>query len=89
LGKPLGIVLFCWLLVKLKIGQLAEGINWKHMIGLGLLAGIGFTMSIFISMLAFKDSFTQDISKMAVMLASVLAIICGYAWFKFFIKEKQ
>jgi Na+/H+ antiporter NhaA len=46
-------------------------------------------MSIFISMLAFKDSFTQDISKMAVMLASVLAIICGYAWFKFFIKEKQ
>jgi len=89
LGKPLGIVLFCWLLVKLKIGQLAEGINWKHMIGLGLLAGIGFTMSIFISMLAFKDSFTQDISKMAVMVASVLAIICGYAWFKFFIKEKQ
>ncbi|RXK58946.1 Na+/H+ antiporter NhaA [Lacibacter luteus] len=89
IGKPLGIVLFCWLLVKLKIGQLAEGINWKHMTGLGLLAGIGFTMSIFISMLAFKDSFTQDISKMAVMVASVLAIICGYAWFKFFIKEKQ
>lgn len=89
LGKPIGIVLFCWLLVKLKIGQLADGINWKHMIGLGLLAGIGFTMSIFISMLAFKDSFTQDISKMAVMVASVLAIICGYAWFKFFLKEKQ
>lgn len=88
-GKPIGIVLFCWLLVKLKIGQLADGITWKHMIGLGLLAGIGFTMSIFISMLAFKDSFTQDISKMAVMVASVLAIICGYAWFKFFIKEKQ
>lgn len=89
IGKPLGIVLFCWLLVKLKIGQLAAGITWNHMIGLGLLAGIGFTMSIFISMLAFKDSFTQDISKMAVMAASVLAIICGYAWFKFFIKEKQ
>jgi len=87
-GKPIGIVLFCWLLVKLKIGQLADGITWKHMIGLGLLAGIGFTMSIFISMLAFKDSFTQDISKMAVMVASVLAIICGYAWFKFFTKEK-
>lgn len=88
-GKPVGIILFCWLLVKLKLGQLAEGISWKHMIGLGLLAAIGFTMSIFISMLAFKDSFTQDISKMAVMVASVIAIILGYAWFKFFIKEKQ
>ncbi|MEJ8844488.1 Na+/H+ antiporter NhaA [Lacibacter sp. H375] len=88
-GKPVGIVFFCWLLVKLKLGQLAEGISWKHMIGLGLLAAIGFTMSIFISMLAFKDSFTQDISKMAVMVASVIAIILGYAWFKFFIKEKQ
>nr|WP_294905311.1 Na+/H+ antiporter NhaA [uncultured Lacibacter sp.] len=89
IGKPLGIVAFCWVLVKLKIGELAKGINWKHMTGLGLLAGIGFTMSIFISMLAFKDSFTQDISKMAVMVASVLAIALGYAWFKFFIKEQQ
>lgn len=89
IGKPLGIVAFCWVLVKLKIGQLSKGINWKHMTGLGLLAGIGFTMSIFISMLAFKDSFTQDISKMAVMVASVLAIALGYAWFKFFIKEQQ
>ena len=89
IGKPVGIVSFCWLLVKFKLGELAEGISWGHMIGLGLLAGIGFTMSIFISMLAFKDSFTQDISKMAVMVASVIAIILGYAWFKFFIKEKQ
>jgi Na+:H+ antiporter, NhaA family len=89
IGKPVGIVFFCWLLVKLKLGQLAEGISWKHMIGLGLLAAIGFTMSIFISMLAFKDSFTQDISKMAVMVASVIAIALGYAWFKLFIKEKQ
>ena len=88
-GKPIGIVFFCWLLVKLKLGQLAYGITWNHMVGLGLLAAIGFTMSIFISMLAFKDSFTQDISKMAVMVASVIAIMLGYAWFKFFIKEKQ
>lgn len=89
LGKPIGIVLFCWIAVKLKLGQLARGINWKHMIGLGLLAAIGFTMSIFISLLAFKDSFTQDISKMAVMAASIIAIILSYAWFKFFTKEKR
>ena len=89
LGKPIGIVLFCWITVKMKWGELAEGINWNHMIGLGLLAAIGFTMSIFISMLAFKDSFTQVISKMAVMVSTIIAIIFAYVWFKYFTKEKQ
>lgn len=89
IGKPLGILLFCWIMIKLKLGQLAKGIQWKHMIGLGFLASIGFTMSIFISMLAFKDSFTQDISKMAVMLASLIGMILSYVWFKIFTKETQ
>ncbi len=89
MGKPIGIVLFCWITVKLKWGELAEGISWNHMIGLGLLAAIGFTMSIFISMLAFKDSFTQDMSKMGVMVATIIAIIIAYVWFKYFTKEKQ
>jgi Na+:H+ antiporter, NhaA family len=87
-GKPLGIVGITFLLVKLKVGTLSKGIQWKHMIGLGLLAAIGFTMSIFITMLAFKSSFTQDIGKMAVMVASLIAIILAYAWFKIFTKEK-
>lgn len=86
-GKPLGIVGITYLLVKLKVGALAKDIMWKHMIGMGLLAAIGFTMSIFIAMLAFKDSFTQDISKMAVMVASFIAIILAYAWFKIFTKD--
>ena len=86
LGKPAGILFFCWITVKLKLGELAKGLTWKHMFGLGLLAAIGFTMSIFIAMLAFKDSFTQDISKMAVMTASVTAIIAAWVWFKFFTK---
>ncbi|MBX9785227.1 MAG: Na+/H+ antiporter NhaA [Chitinophagaceae bacterium] len=88
IGKPLGIVGFTFILVQLKLGTLAKGIGWKHMTGLGLLAAIGFTMSIFISMLAFKSSFTQDMSKMAVMIASLTAIILAYAWFKIFTKEK-
>lgn len=88
-GKPAGILLFCWLTVKLKWGLLATGLNWKHMTGLGLLAAIGFTMSIFISILAFKNSFTQDVSKMAVMIASLTAIVLSFAWFKLFIKEKE
>jgi len=84
LGKPLGIVGITFLLVKLKAGTLAKDLQWKHMIGMGLLAGIGFTMSIFIAMLAFKSSFTQDISKMAVMVASLIAIILAYVWFIIF-----
>lgn len=88
IGKPLGIAGLTFLLVKLKAGSLAKDIQWKHMIGLGLLAAIGFTMSIFISMLAFKSSFTQDESKMAVMVASFIAMLLAYAWFKIFTKEK-
>lgn len=89
IGKPLGIVGFAFILVKLKAGNLAKDVNWKHMIGLGLLAAIGFTMSIFISMLAFKSSFTQDESKMSVMVASFIAMFLAYAWFKIFTKEKS
>jgi Na+:H+ antiporter, NhaA family len=88
IGKPVGIVGFSFLLVKLKAGSLANDIQWKHMIGLGLLAAIGFTMSIFISMLAFKSSFTQDMSKMAVMVASFMAMAAAYAWFKIFTKAR-
>jgi Na+:H+ antiporter, NhaA family len=82
----LGIIGFSFLLVKLKAGSLGKDIQWKHMIGLGLLAAIGFTMSIFISMLAFKSSFTQDESKMSVMVASFIAMFLAYAWFKIFTK---
>lgn len=89
LGKPGGILLFCWLSVQLKLGELAKGLQWKHMMGLGLLAAIGFTMSIFISMLAFKDTYTQDVSKMAVMTASFIAIAAAYAWFKLFTKPAR
>lgn len=88
-GKPIGIFFFTFILVKLKVGKLAKGIEWKHIIGMGLLAGIGFTMSIFIAMLAFKDSFTQDMSKMAVMIASLTAMLLAYVWFKIFTKESS
>ncbi|MFN4284354.1 MAG: Na+/H+ antiporter NhaA [Lacibacter sp.] len=88
-GKPAGILLFCWITVRLKLGELAKGLRWKHMMGLGLLAAIGFTMSIFISMLAFKDTYTQDVSKMAVMTASLVAILSSYAWFRLFTKPSR
>lgn len=86
-GKPIGILLFCWLLVKLKIAKLPTGVNWHHLAGAGVLAGIGFTMSIFISNLAFTEEASIEISKIAVLLASLVASIIGLSIF-FTMKKK-
>ena len=77
IGKPLGIVLFCYLLVRLHWGKLPTNVNWMEVTGVGMLAGIGFTMSIFISMLAFTDPSVQDIAKIGVLLASLLSVLLG------------
>ncbi len=83
LGKPLGILTACWVLIKLNWGELPRGISWMQLTGIGLLAGIGFTMSIFIAMLAFNDTQTQDIAKSVVLIASVIAMVAGYLWLYF------
>src|SRR5690606_12301954 len=62
-GKPLGIFLLCFLAVKLRIASLPGNLSWKQIFGLGLVAGIGFTMSIFIATLAFEEVEVQLISK--------------------------
>lgn len=80
LGKPLGILLACRVLIRLKWGKLPEGVSWMQMGGIGMLAGIGFTMSIFISMLAFTDQSMQNIAKVGVLIASLLAMVTGYLW---------
>jgi NhaA family Na+:H+ antiporter len=66
----------------MKWGELPRGITQRHMIGLGLLASIGFTMSIFISLLAFPTLEYQNISKTAIMVAALIAIILSVLWFK-------
>lgn len=73
LGKPLGIILFSWLAVRCKICKLPEGVNWLGVTIVGMLAGIGFTMSIFIAMLAFDDPDLLAAAKLGVLFASVLA----------------
>jgi Na+:H+ antiporter, NhaA family len=82
LGKPAGILLFLFLAVKLKIVSLPEGIKWKHIASAGFLAGIGFTMSIFITLLAFDDPAIIISSKMAVLISSLLAGLLGYVFLK-------
>jgi NhaA family Na+:H+ antiporter len=82
IGKPLGIFLSCYFLVSRKWAQLPSGVNWYKLIGAGILAGIGFTMSIFISALAFPDGATEDIAKMSVLVASLLAMVIGYVWLR-------
>ncbi len=80
-GKPLGIVLMCFLAVSLGICRLPAQLNWRHIIGAGLLSGIGFTMSIFITNLAFADQAALiNSSKMAVLLASAAAGVAGVLW---------
>jgi NhaA family Na+:H+ antiporter len=79
LGKPLGIVLAAFIAVRLGITALPEGVNWGQMIGLGFLAGIGFTMSLFIGVLAFADEGTVNLVRLGVLAGSVTAALMGAA----------
>jgi NhaA family Na+:H+ antiporter len=82
IGKPLGVLLFAFLAVRLRISQLAEGINWKHVMGASILGGIGFTMSIFITLLAFNQEEIVTNSKIAVLISSFIAGLLGYIYLK-------
>lgn len=86
IGKPLGIFIFSWLAVSFGICKLQSSLNWKHIFGIGLLGGIGFTMSIFISQLAFSDHTIIDGSKLIVLVASFFAAIIGYVWLKVLVR---
>jgi Na+:H+ antiporter, NhaA family len=82
IGKPLGIFCFSYLAVKTKLGGLAAGIKWKHVFGIGLLAGIGFTMSIFITLLAYNRFELITESKISILLAALVSGILGFLWLK-------
>ena len=84
LGKPLGITLLSFIAVVLGLCQLPADLNWRHIFGAGLLGGIGFTMSIFITNLAFDgNSEIINASKIAILLASSTAGAFGYLWLRF------
>lgn len=80
IGKPIGILLTSFICTKLKLSSLPQGSTWKHIVGVGLLAGIGFTMSIFISILSFSDPLHVSEAKLSILLTSLLAGIIGYVF---------
>jgi NhaA family Na+:H+ antiporter len=79
-GKPLGIVGATWVAVRLGWCRLAPGVSWGGVCLIGLLAGIGFTMSIFIAMLAFSDEGSLKAAKLGVLLGSLVAATLGLGW---------
>ncbi len=89
LGKLLGISFFSWIFIKLKISSLPDQSSWTQMMGAALLAGIGFTMSIFIALLSFKGHpEIQDEAKFAVLVASVISGFAGYSLLRYVGKKK-
>lgn len=89
-GKPLGITLFSFISVKTGLCSLPRGVKWKGLFGAGMLGGIGFTMSIFITLLAFKGEMHYiNESKLMILLASLASGIIGYSWLNYVLKKEN
>ncbi len=83
LGKPIGIMLFSFLTVKLKIADLPEHVNWIHMLGAAILGGVGFTMAIFVANLAYTEDFLISEAKLGILSASLVAGVIGFLFLYF------
>lgn len=86
-GKPIGIFLLSYIAVAIGICKLPGDLNWKSIIGAGFLGGIGFTMSIFITLLAFDDAFIISNIKFIILLSSLVAGVIGFIWLKQVLKR--
>ena len=82
LGNPLGVLGMTWIAVRVGLGQLPAGVGWRHVLGVGFLAGIGFTVAIFVSGIAFDDPAVVNQAKMGVFGASVIAGAAGYLFLR-------
>lgn len=88
-GKPLGIWLFTYIASKVKICSLPKELNWYTILGVAILGGIGFTMSIFITSLAYTDSVLINNSKIIILITSLLSGTLGYLFLKLNLKNKK
>ncbi|NGZ41934.1 Na+/H+ antiporter NhaA [Salmonella enterica subsp. enterica serovar Typhi] len=84
IGKPLGISLFCWLALRFKLAHLPQGTTYQQIMAVGILCGIGFTMSIFIASLAFGNIDPELINwaKLGILIGSLLSAVVGYSWLR-------
>ncbi len=93
LGKTIGISLFSWIAVKLKLADKPHGSSWHTMIGMGMMGGIGFTMSLFVASLAFTDADILTQAKLGIFIGSTLSGVIGYFYLRWSIaldeKEKS
>ncbi|RDU70912.1 Na+/H+ antiporter NhaA [Helicobacter brantae] len=88
-GKPIGILLFTYLSERLNISIKPKGLSYKHILSIGFLAGIGFTMSMFVATLAYEDTRLVDLAKLSVLFSSLIATILGITALFFSTKSKQ
>lgn len=92
IGKPLGVFLFSYIAVKLKIAKLSEGINFKQIFAIAVLCGIGFTMSMFLAGLAFADQSNSELTafaRLGILIGSGLSAIAGYILLRIFTPAKE
>jgi NhaA family Na+:H+ antiporter len=88
-GKAVGIALFSFVAVRSKIAAMTDGLTWSGIVGVGILAGVGFTVALFISGLSFQDETLVATSKIAVLAASLAAGFIGYTYLRFTLKDKS
>ena len=89
LGKVAGITLFPWLASKTGAVELPGNVTWKHVIGVGFVAGVGFTVAIFISGLAFEDAGLVTTAKLGILLSSLAAGLAGFLILRFWTRSES
>ena len=89
IGKPVGIFLFSWLSIKLRLAQLPNNSTYKQLLAIGMVGGIGFTMSLFIDNLAFTDPVMVSVGKAAVLVTSAIAVVLGFLAVKLTAKKEE
>ena len=89
IGKPLGIFLITFIAVKVGLCKLPSDLNWKSVLGVGFLGGIGFTMSIFITLLAFDNETVINNAKLIILLSSLMAGVLGFVFLKATLKDSH
>ncbi len=89
IGKPTGIMLALWICVRLGIADLPDNTSWRHILGVSMLAGVGFTMSLFIANLAFGEGAILELAKISILLASLVAGVGGWVLLRSTIRKDE